>query len=95
MEGFSIQRKSQRNRGVGGAGAPGETARGARTPQTAARTTLPAATGSNPGRGGPATSATGTAPAYFSTGTTIPRMMMFWAKMKIKSVGIPAMISEA
>ena len=32
---------------------------------------------------------------YFSVGTTIPRMMMFWQKAKTRNVGIAATISEA
>lgn len=34
-------------------------------------------------------------PSYFSVGTTMPRMMMFWQKTKTRNVGIAAMTSEA
>ncbi len=33
--------------------------------------------------------------SYFSTGTTIPRMMIFWQKIKSSSVGTAAMRTEA
>ena len=32
---------------------------------------------------------------HFSVGTTMPRMMMFWQKMKTSSVGIAATTSDA
>ncbi len=32
---------------------------------------------------------------YFSVGTTMPRRIMFWQKMKMRSVGIAATTIEA